>query len=143
MDPRNGLFIWKHSFNIGKLINEFLLNLMNIRKLDNLKCDRFSVSVTPITYFLDRIVIYDKKRGSFIITLYKHVWLWWIPPKFSNAKAAPHHQKNMVIIWWSALSFFIPYNFFENNQSITVDVYCNQLKNKHTNLQERRPALAN
>ena len=62
------------------------------------------------------------------------------PPKhFPKPK---FHQQIMVTVWWCAIGV-IHYSFLDANQSITAEVYCNQLEEMHHHLQKMRPALVN
>ena len=48
----------------------------------------------------------------------------------------------MVTVWWSAIGVN-HYDFLKPNQTITAEIYCNQLADKHVCLQKGRPALVN
>ena len=48
----------------------------------------------------------------------------------------------MVTVWWHAKGV-VHYSFLNANQSITAEVYCNQVDEMHSYLQEMWPALVN
>ena len=82
-----------------------------------------------------------ENNGHFRKTVLKLNFMSHEPPKhFSKPKF--HQQKIMVTVWWCAIGV-IHYSFLDANQSITAEVYCNQLEEMHHHLQKMRPALVN
>lgn len=86
--------------------------------------------------FLDRIVTCNEKR--ILYDNHKRSGQWLdrdeSPKHFPNPKF--HQQKIMVTVWWPAIGV-IYYSFLETNQSITAEIYCNQLVEMHAFLQEK------
>ena len=82
-----------------------------------------------------------ENNGHFRTTVLKLNFMSHEPPKhFPKPKF--HQQKIMVTVWWCVIGV-IHYSFLDANQSITAEVYCNQLEEMHHHLQKMRPALVN
>ena len=92
--------------------------------------------------FLDRIVNCDEKWLLYYSRKRSGQWL----DRNESPKHVPmpelHQQRIIVTIWWSAICV-IHYSFLKTNQTITAEIYCNQLADMHAFLQKRRPALVN
>ncbi|XP_053428824.1 histone-lysine N-methyltransferase SETMAR-like [Nycticebus coucang] len=92
--------------------------------------------------FLHRIVTYDEKWILFDNR--KHLVQWLdkdAVPKHSP-KPNIHQKKLMVSVWWSTAGI-IHYSFMKPGQSITADVYCNQLKEMMRMLAVKQLRLVN
>lgn len=92
--------------------------------------------------FLDRIVTCDEKWILYDNRKRSGQWLDRDESPKHFPKPKFHQQKIMVTVWWSAIGV-IHYSFLETNQSITAEIYCNQLADMHASLQEKSPALVN
>ena len=92
--------------------------------------------------FLDFLVTCDEKW--FLYDNQKRSCQWFdcdeSPKQFPRLKL--HPQKIMVTVWWCAKDV-VHYSFLNANQSITAEVYCNQLDKMHSHLQKMWPALVN
>ena len=92
--------------------------------------------------FIYRIVAYDEK---WILYDNRKRLASWLDkneaPKYS-LKPNTHKKKFMVTAWWSSHSL-IHYSFMKPGQSITAEVYCNQLDNMIKNLAKKQPGLVN
>ncbi|XP_029641250.1 histone-lysine N-methyltransferase SETMAR-like [Octopus sinensis] len=99
------------------------------------------VSTATVSSNLQKIVTCDEKWINYDNRKRTGQWL----DRDGSSKYFPKpklHQQKMVIVWWSAIGV-IHHSFLEANQSITAEVYCNQLAEIHAHLQKMISALVN
>lgn len=92
--------------------------------------------------FLHRIVTCDEKWILFNNRKRSTQWLDKSEASKPTPKPNLHQKKLMVSVWWSSAGI-IHYSFMKPGQSITADVYCNQLDEMMKMLAIRQPRLAN
>ena len=91
---------------------------------------------------LNRIVTCDEKWILFDNRKRSASWLdpGSAPKQCPKRKLTP--KKVMVTVWWSSTGV-IHHNFLPNGESITADVYCEELNTMMEKLARLRPALVN
>lgn len=92
--------------------------------------------------FLNRIVTCDEKWILHDNRKRSSQWLDKDEPPRHCSKRDIHQKKLMVTVWWSG-SGVIHHSFMEPGQSITADVYCNQLEQMMKKLAIKQPKLVN
>ncbi len=91
--------------------------------------------------FLHRIVTGDEKWVLYVNAKRKHQWLSPGQTPVPTAKPGLHPQK-VLCVWWDCIGI-IHFEVLEMDQTITADLYCQQLDRLHQALIEKRPALVN
>jgi histone-lysine N-methyltransferase SETMAR len=92
--------------------------------------------------FLHRIVTCDEKWIFYDNRKRSAQWLDEDEAPKHSPKPNIHQKKLMVTVWWSSAGI-IHYSFMEPDQSITADVYCNQLDRMMGMLAIKKPRLVN
>lgn len=114
---------------------------------ENQKNRRFEIASSHILRnnndpFLDRIVTCDEKWIFYDNRRRSAQWLDHdqAPQHFPKPKL--HQKKVMVTVWWSA-SGLIHHSFLNPGETITAEIYCQQIDEMHLKLQQHHPALVN
>ena len=92
--------------------------------------------------FLDRIVTGDEKWVCYVNVRRRRQWLDPGQKPFPNVKPDMHPKKIMLCIWWD-MKGVIYFELLDINQTITANVYSQQLQRLNEVLSQKRPALAN
>ncbi len=92
--------------------------------------------------FLHRIVTGDEKWVPYVNTKRKTQWLSPGQQPVPTAKPGLHPQKVMLCVWWDSVGI-VHFEVLEPNQTITAELYCQQLDRLQLALIEKRPALVN
>ncbi|CAK9796551.1 Histone-lysine N-methyltransferase SETMAR [Anthophora plagiata] len=93
--------------------------------------------------FLHRIVTCDEKWILFDNRKRSAQWLDKDEAPKHTPKPSIHKKKKLTVsVWWSSASV-IHYSFMRPGQSITVDLYCEQLEEMMRQLQIKQPRLVN
>ena len=92
--------------------------------------------------FLHRIVTCDEKWISYDNRKRSAQWLDKDEPPKHCPKPNIHQKKLMVTVWWTSHGV-IHYNFMKPGESITANVYCNELDVMMKKLEEKQPRLVN
>ncbi|EYC32644.1 hypothetical protein Y032_0482g2274 [Ancylostoma ceylanicum] len=109
------------------------------------KRNRFDVCLSLLSRhklepFLHRIITCDEKWVLFNNRKRSSRWLDWNEPPKHSAKPDAHQKKLMLSVWWS-ISGIIHYRFMKPGESITADVYCNELEEMMRKLAIKHPRL--
>jgi [histone H3]-lysine36 N-dimethyltransferase SETMAR len=92
--------------------------------------------------FLKRIVTGDEKWVLYVNVTRKRQWLSPTKKPVPTPKPGLHPKKVLLCVWWD-MDGLIYYELLNQNQTITADVYCQQLDKLRLSLATKRPALAN
>ncbi|CAK9813002.1 Histone-lysine N-methyltransferase SETMAR [Anthophora plagiata] len=92
--------------------------------------------------FLHRIATCDEKWILFDNCKRSAQWLDKDEAPQHTPKPSIHQKKLMVSVWWSSADV-IHYSFMRPGQSITADLYCEQLEEMMRQLQIKQPRLVN
>lgn len=92
--------------------------------------------------FLERIITGDEKWVCYVNVGRRRQWLDPGQESFPGVKPDSHAKKVMLCIWWD-MKGVIYFKFLNVNQTITADVYSQQLQRLHEVLLEKRPDLVN
>jgi histone-lysine N-methyltransferase SETMAR len=92
--------------------------------------------------FLHRIVTGDEKWVLYVNTTRKNQWLSRGQRPVPTARPGLHPRKVMLCVWWDIVGI-IHFELLEPGQTITADLYCQQLDRLQQALIEKRPALVN
>jgi histone-lysine N-methyltransferase SETMAR len=92
--------------------------------------------------FLDRIVTGDAKWVCYVNVRRRRQWLDPGQKPFPNVKPDMHPKKIMLCIWWD-MKGVIYFELLDINQTITANVYSQQLQRLNEVLSQKRLALAN
>jgi histone-lysine N-methyltransferase SETMAR len=92
--------------------------------------------------FLDRIVTGDEKWVRYVNVRRRRQWLDPGQKLFPNVKPDMHPKKIMLCIWWD-MKGIIYFELLDINQTITANVYSQQLQRLNEVLFQKQPALAN
>jgi histone-lysine N-methyltransferase SETMAR len=92
--------------------------------------------------FLHRIVTGDEKWVLYVNAKRTNQWLFPGQTPVPTAKPGLHPQKVLLCVWWDCIGV-IHFEVLEMGQTITADLYCQQLDRLHQALIEKRPALVN
>jgi histone-lysine N-methyltransferase SETMAR len=94
------------------------------------------------TSFLERIVTGDEKWVCYANVYRGRQWLHPDQKTSRDVKPDLHSKKTMLCIWWD-MSGVIYFELLRNNETITADVYSQQLQRLNEVLLRKRPTLAN
>jgi histone-lysine N-methyltransferase SETMAR len=88
--------------------------------------------------FLHRIITGDEKWCLYINVKQRAEWL--SPDKQATPRARPdlHPRKTMMSVWWD-VEGVVHYELLPRNQTITADLYCQQLRRLNAAIQQKRP----
>jgi histone-lysine N-methyltransferase SETMAR len=92
--------------------------------------------------FLERIVTGDEKWVLYINVTRKKQWLSPGQQPVPTPKPGLHPMKVMLCVWWD-IRGVIYIELLDPNQTITADIYTQQLARLHEVLVRERPALVN
>ena len=92
--------------------------------------------------FLDRIITGDEKWVCYSNVHRRKQWLDPGQKSLPDVKSELHSKKLMLCIWWD-MQGVIYFEFLDMNQTITADVYCQQLQRLKKVLLQKRLALMN
>lgn len=111
------------------------------------KIQRVSVCASLLSHhhsyrFLDRIVTGDEKWVLYVNIRRKRQWLASDEKPLPDAKTDLHPKKVLLCIWWDAKGVLY-WELLDNNQTITAEVYAQQLQRLQEALLQKRPALVN
>jgi len=87
--------------------------------------------------FLQRIITGDEKWVRYINVRRRKQWLDPGQQPFPDVKAGSHPEKIMLCIWWD-MEGVIYFELLETNQTITADLYCEQLQRMREVLLRKR-----
>jgi len=92
--------------------------------------------------FLSQIVTGDEKWCVYVNFKQRKQWL--SPDKVATprVKAEPHPRKVLLCIWWDQEGV-LHYELLPRNQTITAEVYCEQLRRLEKAIKEKRPRMKN
>lgn len=116
--------------------------LSDQQKRNRLEACLFLLSRHKCEPFLQRIVTCDEKWIRFDNRRRSSQWLDKNEAPKHSPKPNIHQKKLMVSVWWSSAGI-IHYSFLKPGQSITADVYCNQLDDMMRLLAIKQPRLVN
>lgn len=92
--------------------------------------------------FLDRLVTGDEKWVCYANVRRRRQWLDPGQKSLSDVKPDLHQKKLLLCIWWDMIGV-IYFEFLNMNQTITADVYCQQLQRLNEVLLQKRRNLIN
>lgn len=92
--------------------------------------------------FLDRIITGDEKWILYNNVKRKRQWLSRGSKPIPQPRSGLHPKKILLCVWWD-LKGIVYYELMGDNQTITSEVYCQQLTRLKAVLQEKRPSLIN
>lgn len=137
--------ILNHLKQIGKVkkLDRWVPHELNERQ----KRNRFEACLSLLSRhkgepFLHRIITCDEKWILFDNRKRSAQWLDKDEVPKHTPKPNIHQKKLMVSVWWSSAGV-IHYSFMRTGQSITADVYCNQLDEMMRELGIKQPRLVN
>ena len=100
-----------------------------------------SLFIRHITYFfLDRIVTGDEKWILYNNVKCHHQWISQGNRPVQQPRDGLHPKKIMLSLWWN-IQRIVHYELWDNKQSITTNLYCNQLHHLKKNNFRQRPFL--
>jgi len=111
------------------------------------KMKRLTISYTLLTRqknepFLHRVVTGDEKWVFYQNNKRKNQWLSPRERPIPTPKNGLHPKKTLLCVWWDYIGI-IHFELMQPGQTITADVYCEQLDRLHEKLRLKRPALVN
>ena len=114
---------------------------------DKNKTDRLSICTSLLSRqinepFLDRIITGDEKWVLYVNFVRKRQWVDKDKKPEPDPKPELHQKKVMLCIWWDRRGV-VWFELLKNNQTITAEVYSQQLQRLHDELVKKRPALVN
>jgi histone-lysine N-methyltransferase SETMAR len=92
--------------------------------------------------FINRIVTGGEKWVLYVNKERKRQWLSPGQRPVLTAKPGLHPKKVMLCVWWD-IKGVVHYEVLEPNQTITAELYCEQLDCLNQVLVSKRPALVN
>ena len=92
--------------------------------------------------FLKRIVTGDEKWVLYVNVERKRQWLDKDQKALPTAKPGLHPKKVLLCVWWDWKGV-VYFELLDQNQTITADIYCQQLDQLKTALAIKRSALTN
>ena len=88
--------------------------------------------------FLDRIVTGDEKWVMYVNVKKKRQWLDPGQPPEPTPKQGLHPKKIMLCVWWD-IHGIIHHELLRNNQTVTAELYCQQMIRLREELQKNTP----
>ena len=117
---------------------------------ENNKMQRVSISTSLISRhyqaeqrhqsFLSRIVTGDEKWCVYVNFKRRKQWLSPDKTPAPRVKAEVHPRKVLLCVWWDQKGV-LHYELLPRNQTITAEVYCQQLRRLEKAIQEKRPGM--
>jgi len=92
--------------------------------------------------FLDMIVTGDEKWVLYVNIHRRRQWLASTEKPLSEVKADLHPKKVLLCVWWDIMGMLY-FELLENNQTITAEIYSQQLQRLREALLNKRPAMVN
>lgn len=92
--------------------------------------------------FLDRLVTGDEKWIVYKNVVRKRAYVYSGETPPSMSKAGVHQKKVMLCCWWDRKGV-VYYELLKENETVNADRYCSQLDVLNTEIQRKRPSLAN
>jgi histone-lysine N-methyltransferase SETMAR len=92
--------------------------------------------------FLKRIVTGDEKWVLYVNVERKNQWLTPGQKPIPTPKAGLHPKKVLLCVWWD-IEGIIHFELLDMNETITANIYCQQLDRLKAAIKEKRPSLAN
>lgn len=92
--------------------------------------------------FLKRIVTGDEKWVLYLNVERKSQWLSPGQTPIPTAKPGLHPKKVLLCVWWD-MGGVVYFELLDMNQTITADIYCQQLASLRAALVLKRPSLVN
>lgn len=92
--------------------------------------------------FLNRIVTGDEKWVLYNNIKRRHQWLSPEDRPAQHPRDGLHPLKVLLCVWWDAEGI-IHFELLPHNQTITAEVYCQQLCRLKSALEQKRPGLVN
>ena len=92
--------------------------------------------------FIERIITGDEKWVLYVNVKRRGQWIEANQRAKPTAKPELHPKKVMLSIWWD-IKGVVYFELLDDNQTITADIYCQQLDKLHQKLTTQRPALLN
>jgi histone-lysine N-methyltransferase SETMAR len=92
--------------------------------------------------FLKQIITCDEKWVFYDNAVNKRQWLDANEAPEHIAKRDIHGDKRLLCIWWDYKGP-VHYELLGRNQTITAELYCQQIDRLHEQLKKKRPALLN
>lgn len=90
--------------------------------------------------FLSRIITGDEKWCIFVNFKQRKEWLSPNKVAAPRVKADLHPRKVLLCVWWDQEGV-LHYELLPRNQTITAEVYCQQLRRLNNAIHEKRPGL--
>ena len=111
------------------------------------KADRMSIATSLLSRenndpFLKKIITGDEKWITYENIVRKGQWLDKDQPPLPDPKANIHGKKILLCVWWDRQGI-IHHELLNRNETVTGDVYVQQLQRVQEKLLEKRPALVN
>lgn len=92
--------------------------------------------------FLDRLLTCDEKWVVYKNPTRRRHWLSRTDPVPVTARKEPHEMKVLLCIWWTARGV-VHSELLKRGQTITGELYSQQLERVHRAMQTKEPALIN
>jgi histone-lysine N-methyltransferase SETMAR len=92
--------------------------------------------------FLEQIITGDEKWVCYVNVRRRRQWLDPGQEPLPDVKSDSHVKKIMLCVWWD-MNGVIYFEFLDINQTITADIYSQQLQRLHEVLLEKRLNLVN
>uniref|UniRef100_A0A0K0EG06 HTH_48 domain-containing protein n=1 Tax=Strongyloides stercoralis TaxID=6248 RepID=A0A0K0EG06_STRER len=92
--------------------------------------------------FLKRIITCDEKWILYDIRKRSSQWLDRSEPPKTFSKPKLYQKKIMLTVWWN-FEGLIYHHFLNPGETITAEVYCEELEEMHGKLMKLKPALIN
>lgn len=92
--------------------------------------------------FLDRVITGDEKWILYNNVRRKRQWCDHDSRPIQQPRGGLHPKKILLSVWWD-IKGIIYHELLDDNQTITAEVYCQQLRRLKEVLQKKRPSLIN
>lgn len=111
------------------------------------KMDRiFACSSLLLRYendpFFDRLITGDEKWIRYSNVMHKRAYVLPNEPVPTTSKPNIHGKKNMLSIWWNRKGI-VHFEMLPHGETITADLYCEQLTRLSSEIRNKCPILAN
>lgn len=116
--------------------------LSNDNKLSRLTICSANISRNDNEPFLDRLLTCDEKWVLYSNSKRSYHWLSPTDSVPHTPKASLHPNKILLCVWWTATGI-VHYEFLETGQTITGNLYCEQLQRVQAALIQKQPSLIN
>jgi len=137
--------VQEHLAKIGKVSRQGIWIPHNLT--ENNKLTRLTICISLLSRqqsdpFLHRIITGDEKWVLYVNNKRKRQWLSHGQTPIPTAKDDLHPKKVLLCVWWDSIGI-IHFELLKYGQTITAEVYCEQLDRLHKSLTLKRPALLN